>query len=73
MGNKSTDTQITDEMIIKARRLWPDAIDFDFVECTNPECSTGFIGLVQLGSVFCPDCQLDSLQWADENQKEFSL
>ena len=64
-------TRISDEMISKARRLWPDAIDFDFVECHNPECN--FTGLVQLGDEICPDCKLDSLQWADENQKEFSL
>jgi len=64
-------TKISDEMISTAHDLWPDAIDFDFVECTNPDCE--FVGLVQLGDEFCPDCKLDSLQWADENQKEFSL
>jgi hypothetical protein len=71
MQSKSTATKITDEMIAKARRLWPNSIDFDFVECTNPECT--FIGLVLLGDECCPDCHLDSLQWADENQKEFNL
>ncbi|RKY10612.1 MAG: hypothetical protein DRP56_00435 [Planctomycetota bacterium] len=60
---------VTDEMVARARQSWPDAIDFDFVKCTN--CT--FVGLVQLGQEFCPDCTLDSLQWADENQKEFSL
>jgi len=60
---------ITDEMVARARQLWPDAIDFDFVECTN--CT--FVGLVQLGEENCPCCRIDSLQWADENQKEFSL
>ena len=60
---------ITDKMIAKARRAWPDAVDFDFVECTN--CT--FVGLVELGGLICPDCGLDSLQWADEDQKEFSL
>ena len=64
---------VTDKMISKAHQSWPDAIDFDFVECTNPECPTGFVGLVELGGLICPDCGLDSLQWADEDQKEFSL
>ena len=62
---------ITDQMIIKARRSWPDAIDFDFVACTYPECK--FIGLVQLGQEDCPGCGYQTLRWADENQKEFSL
>ena len=60
---------ITDKMIVHARQRWPDAVDFDFVECTN--CT--FVGLVQLGEENCPDCELDSLQWADEDRKEFSL
>jgi hypothetical protein len=59
--------KITDEMIAKARQLWPDAISFDFVECCNPVCT--FVGLVQSGEDICPDCRLDSLEWADENQK----
>ena len=42
---------ITDEMIARARQLWLDVIDFDFVECTNPECPTSFFGLVELGGV----------------------
>ena len=71
MQPKPNAAKITDEMIAKARRLWPNSIDFDFVECTNPECA--FIGLVLLGNESCPDCHLDSLQWADENQQEFSL
>lgn len=62
---------ITNKMIARARQAWPDAIDFDFVECTNPDCT--FVGLVQLGEELCPDCQLDALQWADETCKEFSL
>ncbi len=71
MEHKLTPAKITDEMIAKARRSWSGAIDFDFVECTNPDCS--FTGLVQLGQDLCPDCNLDSLQWADETCQEFSL
>ena len=68
MENRIT---ITDDIIAKASLLWPDAIDFDVVQCTNPDC--GFIGLVQLGQEHCPDCEQEELRWADENQKEFSL
>jgi hypothetical protein len=68
MKNKRS---ITDDMIAKARLLWPDAIDFDVVQCTNADC--GFMGLVQLGQERCPDCEQEELRWADANLKEFSL
>lgn len=62
---------VTDKMVGDARERWPDAIYFDFVECTGEGCS--FVGLVQITEEICPECQQDSLKWADGDQKEFSL
>lgn len=61
--------KVKDSMIDKARRLWPYSISFDFVKC----CNCDFVGLVKLGDDDCPTCGEPCLQWADENQQEYSL